>query len=92
MDSPSEESIVESEITIPEGCSTLDSPVTGSVWKIGVQAGDLLSPASTALILEAMKMEVPLDADEALQVVEVLVAEGASVRAGQALVVVRAGN
>jgi len=37
-------------------------------------------------------MEVPLDADEALQVVEVLVAEGASVRAGQALVVVRAGN
>ena len=41
------------------------------------------------MILEAMKMEVPLDADEHLEVVEVLVAEGTSVRAGQSLVVVR---
>jgi urea carboxylase len=92
MDAPAEEAVVESEITIPDGCTTLDSPVTGSVWKIGVQAGDLLSPSSTAMILEAMKMEVPLDADEAMRVVEVLVAEGASVRAGQALLVVRSGN
>jgi urea carboxylase len=92
MDTPAGETVVESEITIPDGCITLDSPVTGSVWKIGVQAGDLLSPSSTAMILEAMKMEVPLDADEAMQVVEVLVAEGASVRAGQALLVVRTGN
>ena len=92
MDAPVEETVVESEITIPDGCITLDSPVTGSVWKIGVQAGDLLSPSATAMILEAMKMEVPLDADEAMHVVEVLVAEGTSVRAGQALLVVRPGN
>lgn len=90
MDSPAEETAEESEFTIPDGCATLDSPVTGSVWKIHVQAGDLLSISSTAMILEAMKMEVPLDADEHLEVVEVLVSEGASVRAGQSLVVVRA--
>ena len=92
MDSPAEETVEASEITIPDGCSTLDSPVTGSVWKIHVQAGDLLLVSATAMILEAMKMEVPLDADEHLEVVEVLVTEGASVRAGQSLVVVRATN
>jgi urea carboxylase len=89
MDAPAEEVVEESEITIPDGCVTLDSPVTGSVWKIQVQAGDLLPVAATAVILEAMKMEVAVDADEHFEVVEVLVVEGASVRAGQALVVAR---
>jgi urea carboxylase len=89
MDAPAEEVVEESEITIPDGCVTLDSPVTGSVWKIQVQAGDLLPVAATAMILEAMKMEVAVDADEHFEVVEVLVVEGASVRAGQALVVAK---
>jgi len=90
MDSPAEEVAEEAEVTIPEGCTTLDSPVTGSVWKIGVKAGDLLPAAATVMILEAMKMEVPLEAEEELEVVELLVGEGAAVKAGQALVVVRA--
>ncbi|RYD47392.1 MAG: acetyl-CoA carboxylase biotin carboxyl carrier protein subunit, partial [Verrucomicrobiaceae bacterium] len=64
-------------------------PVTGSVWKIEAAAGTRISAGTTALILEAMKMEVPLEADETLEIVEVLVAEGASVRAGQPLVIVR---
>jgi biotin carboxyl carrier protein len=41
------------------------------------------------LILEAMKMEVSVETDEDLEIIEILVVEGASVRAGQALVVVR---
>jgi urea carboxylase len=89
MDATADEVVEESEVTIPDGCVTLDSPVTGSVWKIQVQAGDSLPVATTAMILEAMKMEVAVDAEEHFEVVEVLVAEGASVRAGQALVVVR---
>jgi urea carboxylase len=89
MDATVEDVVEESEITIPDGCVILDSPVTGSVWKVQVQAGDLLPVAATAMILEAMKMEVAVDADEHLEVVEVLVVEGASVRAGQALVVAK---
>jgi urea carboxylase len=89
MDATVEDVVEESEITIPDGCVILDSPVTGSVWKVQVQAGDLLPGAATAMILEAMKMEVAVDADEHLEVVEVLVVEGASVRAGQALVVAK---
>ena len=90
MDAPTEVEVDVSEVSIPEGCLTLDSPVTGSVWKIHVEAGELLSADQTAMILEAMKMEVPLEVDTDLEVMEVLVAEGASVKAGQSLLVVKA--
>jgi urea carboxylase len=89
MDAPAEVEVQVDEIVIPEGCMTLDSPVTGSIWKIEVMAGTRIASGTTALILEAMKMEVPLDADEHVEIIEILVAEGASVRAGQALVIVK---
>jgi urea carboxylase len=89
MDAPAEAEVQVDEIVIPEGCMTLDSPVTGSIWKIEVMAGTRIASGTTALILEAMKMEVPLDADEHVEIIEILVAEGASVRAGQALVIVK---
>ncbi|MES2922591.1 MAG: urea carboxylase [Verrucomicrobiota bacterium] len=89
MDAPAEAEVVVDEVVIPDGCSTMDSPVTGSVWKIEVAAGTRIASGTTALILEAMKMEVSLEADEHVEIVEILVAEGASVRAGQALVIVR---
>ena len=89
MDAPAESVAEVDEIVIPNGCTTLDSPVTGSVWKIEVAAGTRIVSGATALILEAMKMEIPLEADGAVEIVEVLVAEGASVRAGQALVIVK---
>jgi len=89
MDAPAETAAPDDAVVIPEGCSTLDSPVTGSVWKIETAVGAVLQAGGTALILEAMKMEVSLETDEHLEIVELLVAEGASVKAGQALVIVR---
>jgi urea carboxylase len=89
MDAPADAALEVDEIVIPEGCTTLDSPVTGSVWKIEATAGSFLQAGGTALILEAMKMEISLDADTHLEIVEVLVAEGASVKAGQSLVIVK---
>ncbi len=89
MDAPAESVAEVDEIVIPNGCSTLDSPVTGSVWKIEVTAGTRIAAGDNVLILEAMKMEIPLEADGDVEIVEVLVAEGASVRAGQALVIVK---
>ena len=90
MDAPTEAVIPDETVVIPDGCTTLDSPVTGSVWKIEAAAGAILQAGGTALILEAMKMEISLETDEQLEIVEVLVAEGASVKAGQALVIVKA--
>ena len=77
------------EVVVPEGCRTLESPVTGNVWKIEKMVGDSVSEGASLMVLEAMKMEIPVEADEALEVVEVLVGEGDSVKAGQALVVVK---
>jgi urea carboxylase len=89
MDAPAEAVIEVAELVIPEGCYTMDSPVTGSVWKIEVTTGSQIHSGNTALILEAMKMEVPLEADGSIEIVELLVSEGASVRAGQALIIVK---
>ena len=90
MDAPAEAMVEVDEIVVPDGCFTMDSPVTGNVWKIEVTAGIRITSGATALILEAMKMEIPLEADDEVEIVEVLVTEGASVRAGQPLVVVKA--
>ena len=92
MDTPAEVIVPDEAVVIPEGCFTLDSPVTGSVWKIEVVTGSRLLSGAPALILEAMKMEIPLEADADIEVVEVLVAEGASVRAGQSLIIVKISN
>jgi urea carboxylase len=89
MDAPSESDAEANEVVLPDGCHTMDSPVTGSIWKIEVAAGTKITSGTTALVLEAMKMEISVEADSHLEVVEVLVSEGGSVRAGQALVIVR---
>jgi acetyl-CoA carboxylase biotin carboxyl carrier protein len=66
---------------------TIRSEVTGTVWKIVAQAGDALEADDTIMILESMKMEIPVVAPEAGRVVELLVAEGAPVREGQEVAV-----
>jgi acetyl-CoA carboxylase biotin carboxyl carrier protein len=66
---------------------TIRSEITGTVWKIVAQAGDVLEADDTIMILESMKMEIPVVAPEAGRVVELLVAEGAPVREGQEVAV-----
>lgn len=90
MDAPIEEATSSDEIIIPDGCHTLDSPVSGSVWKVLATCGSRISSGQTVMILEAMKMEIPLESDSEVEIVELLVTEGSSVKAGQALAVVSA--
>jgi len=90
LDAPAEiEDTTGSEIILPEGATTLDSPVTGNVWKIEIQAGDKLTAGDPAIVLEAMKMEIPVESDEDLEIIEVLITEGAPVKAGQPLLIVK---
>jgi len=60
--------------------------ITGTVWKIEVKVGDAVSEGQTVVILESMKMEMPVESPAAGKVTAVLVAEGASVEEGAALV------
>lgn len=68
------------EISIP-------SEVTGTVWKIEVEAGDHVSEDQSLVILESMKMEIPVSAPRAGVVARVLVTQGEAVVEGQPIVV-----
>lgn len=63
------------------------SEITGTVWKILVRPGDTLQADDTIMVLESMKMEIPVIAPEAGRVIELLVAEGGPVREGQDIAV-----
>jgi urea carboxylase len=61
----------------------------GSVWKVNVAEGDRVETGATGLILEAMKMEMDVSFAKSGTVVKVLVAPGAMVKAGDALLILK---
>ena len=61
------------------------SEVAGSAWKIDVAVGDVVEEGQVLMILEAMKMEIPVEAPTAGTVAAILVAEGAPVAEDQPL-------
>ena len=60
--------------------------ITGTVWKIEVAAGDTVAEGQTLVILESMKMEMPIESPLAGRVSAVLTKEGASVEEGAVLI------
>jgi acetyl-CoA carboxylase biotin carboxyl carrier protein len=62
--------------------------VAGKVWKIEAQAGTQLDADQPILILESMKMEIPVVAPLAGKLLELLVKEGDAVREGDVVAVV----
>ena len=63
----------------------VESPVVGTVWRIQVAVGDAVSEGEDIMILESMKMEIPVEADVAGVVVALGVAEGDQVAEGALL-------
>jgi acetyl-CoA carboxylase biotin carboxyl carrier protein len=63
------------------------SEVTGSVWKIVTTVGQMLAPGDTLMIVESMKMEIPVVAEDGGTIKSFLVDEGNSVAEGQAVAV-----
>ncbi len=61
------------------------SEITGKVWKIETKAGDKLDEDDPILILESMKMEIPIMAPADGTLVEILVAEEDPVEEGQTI-------
>jgi acetyl-CoA carboxylase biotin carboxyl carrier protein len=60
--------------------------ITGTVWKIEVQVGQRIGAGDTVVILESMKMEMPVEAEDEGEVSEILIVEGAAVTEGAVLV------
>ena len=67
---------------------TIYSEITGSVWKIQIQPGDTLEPDGSTMILESMKMEIPVLAPDGGRLVKLLVGEGEAVKEGQELAII----
>ena len=65
------------------------SELNAIVWKIEAQPGQSVSEGDTLIVLEAMKMEIPVMAPRAGTVKTVLVAEKQQVAEGQPLVVLQ---
>lgn len=65
---------------------TIKSPMAGTIWKITSAVGDKVDYGDTVAILESMKMEIPIEADNAGTIVRFLVKEGEVVDDGTLLV------
>jgi biotin carboxyl carrier protein len=61
--------------------------IAGSVWKIEVAVGDRVAEEDTLIVLESMKMEIPLLAPRAGTVSAILVGEGEAVAEGDLAVI-----
>jgi acetyl-CoA carboxylase biotin carboxyl carrier protein len=64
------------------------SEIGGSVWKILVKPGDKVAEDDHLVILESMKMEIPVLATGDGTVTEIKVVEGQSVAEGDVIVVI----
>ena len=62
--------------------------ITGTVWKIEVKEGDSVAEGQTLVILESMKMEMPVEAERKGRVSKIHVAEGQAVEEGHVLLTV----
>ncbi|WP_090352104.1 urea carboxylase [Pseudomonas oryzae] len=65
----------------------IDSHIAGNLWQVQVSEGETVAAGDVLVILESMKMEIPLTAPVGGVVREVRVQPGSPVRAGQRVVV-----
>lgn len=57
--------------------------VTGKVWQVLAAPGTVVAEGESLLVIESMKMEIPVSAPHAGKVQSILVAEGELVEEGQ---------
>ncbi|MDN3987384.1 acetyl-CoA carboxylase biotin carboxyl carrier protein subunit [Zwartia vadi] len=65
---------------------SIKSDITGTVWKVLVKQGDSVQEDGELVILESMKMEIPVTASEDAVVHEICVVEGQSISEGDVVV------
>lgn len=64
------------------------SPVTGTVWKVECAVGDNVQEGDIIMILESMKMEIPVEAEVSGVLAQLSVEPGVSVEEDQVLCVI----
>ncbi len=64
----------------------LSSEISGSIWKINCKVGDVIEAGQEVLIIESMKMEIPVVSNITGVVVSIFVDEGEMVNEDQKLI------
>lgn len=67
----------------------IKAPMGGKIIKVSVNVGDSVAEDDEVAVLEAMKMEMPIVAEEDGTVAEVKVAAGQTVEAEQVIIVLK---
>lgn len=65
--------------------TSVQAHIAGTVWKIEVNIGDQVGEGQTVIILESMKMEMPVESPAAGRVLAILVSAGQAVEEGAVL-------
>jgi acetyl-CoA carboxylase biotin carboxyl carrier protein len=65
----------------------VEAHITGTVWKVECEVGQEVAEGDTLVILESMKMEMPVEAEDGGTVASIECQEGQSVSEGDTLVV-----
>jgi acetyl-CoA carboxylase biotin carboxyl carrier protein len=71
-------------VTVP---TNITAHITGTVWKIEKNPGDLVAAGEAVVIIESMKMEVPVEAPKPGKLLELRCSEGQTVEEGTVLAV-----
>ena len=66
----------------------VEAQIAGNIWKIEKAVGDVLEEEDVILIIESMKMEIPLEAPCGGRLAEIRVAEGDAIEEGAVLAVI----
>ena len=66
----------------------VEAQIAGNVWKIEKAVGDAVQEEDVILILESMKMEIPVEAPSSGTLIEIRVAEGDAIEEGAVLAVI----
>ena len=65
------------------------APITGLIWKIRVATGDTVAVEQVVVVIESMKLEIPVESEHAGVVSRIAVAEGDAVMEGDVLIELR---
>ena len=65
----------------------VEAHITGTIWKVECELGQQVEEGDTLVIIESMKMEMPVEAEDDGTVAEICCEEGQAVSEGDTLVV-----
>jgi len=86
----SAEQFLVSGFTAGSGMARIEvkSEITGTVWQLQTQPGERVEEGDTLVVIESMKMEIPVITEDGGTVIEILVKEKDPVAEGQVVAII----